>query len=68
MGRSKQMFLEMTGGLRIGETDIDFKARVSRIREIREGISTGKTTPQDIDELARLLGTGEDDQSLADRP
>ncbi len=65
MGRTKQQWIEETGGFRIGESESQFQQRVWRIRKIKNAVSKGVATPEDINELAKLLGTGEDDESIA---
>lgn len=59
MSRSKDQWIEETGGFRFGESDAQFLARTARIQELRAkpNLSAG-----DVNELARLLGTGEADE------
>ena len=64
MGVSKQAWLDATGGIRLGETVQEFEARVSRIKELERRIAAREAVLKDVDELARLKGTGEDDASL----
>ena len=64
MGVSKQVWLDATGGIRLGETVQEFEARVSRIKELERRIAAREAVLKDVDELARLKGTGEDDASL----
>ena len=61
MGRTKQQCIEETGGFRVGESETQFQQRLWRIRKIRNDIHKSVATPEDINELAKLLGTGEDD-------
>lgn len=65
MGKTKQQWIEETGGFRIGESQTQFEQRLWRIRKIRNDIEKGVATPDHINELAKLLGTGEDDDSMA---
>ncbi len=58
--RPKDQFIEMTGGFRIGESPDQFQQRQKKIQAIREKISVGTATVQDIDVMSKLLGTEED--------
>ena len=62
MSRSKDQFLEQTGGFRFGETAPEFKARTERIQALYAKRDDGSLTAGDVNELARLLGTGEADE------
>lgn len=64
MSRTRQQWIDETGGFRIGETEAQFQQRAWRIRKIRNDIDKGAATVEDFNELAKLLGTGEDDESL----
>ncbi len=65
MGRTKQQWIDETGGFGVGESETQFQQRLWRIRKIRNDINKGVASPEDINELAKLLGTGEDDESIA---
>ena len=62
MSSTKQQWIEETGGFRIGESKISFQQRVSRIQKIRNDINKGIAVPNDINELAKLLGADENDE------
>jgi hypothetical protein len=51
----------MTGGFRFGETPEQFQSRQREIHAIRNRLADGKANADDIDQLARLLGTDADD-------
>ena len=59
MSGTKQQWIDETGGFKKGESEASFQQRVGRIRKIRSDIENGVSKPGDIDELAKLLGTGE---------
>jgi len=65
VGRTKQQWIDETGGFGVGESETQFQQRLWRIRKIRNDINKGVASPEDINELAKLLGTGEDDESIA---
>jgi hypothetical protein len=62
MSRTKDQWLEKTGGFRFGETQGDFVARTARIQALQAKKGRGALTAEDINELARLLGKGEADE------
>lgn len=64
MSASKEHFIQETGGFRFLESNEDFAERCHQIESIRKKIKKGTATAKDIDNLAKLLGTGEDDASL----
>ncbi len=59
--RPKEQFIEMTGGFRFVESPEQFEQRQQKILSIREKISKGDATVQDIDELSDLLGTADEE-------
>lgn len=64
MSRTKDQWLEQTGGFRFGETPADFQARTARIQELYARRDAGRLTAADVNELAQLLGTSEADEDL----
>lgn len=60
--RPKDQWLEMTGGFRIGESPEQLKNRQVEIHTLRNRIAQGNHTIQDINQLSRLLGSGQDDE------
>lgn len=62
MSRTKDQWLEETGGLRLGESEGDFQKRVADIQKIRAAIKGGTATVADVDRLAKLLGTDDEDE------
>jgi hypothetical protein len=61
MGRGKDQFIRETGGFRFGESEEQFHARVAAIQQLRKKISDGKANAADVDKLAELLGTEDED-------
>ncbi len=61
MSRTKDQWLENTGGFRIGESPEQFEKRVEEIARIRTAIKDGKAGAADVEKLASLLGTDESD-------
>ena len=56
MGRGKDLFIEMTGGYRLGESDDEFRARVAEINRLEQGLKTGqKLEFQTFEQLQRHL-------------
>ncbi len=64
MSQSKEQWIEKTGGFRFLESNEDFQRRVAQIEKIEKKIKRGKATATDINELAKLKGTGESDEEL----
>jgi hypothetical protein len=59
MSRSKEQFIEETGGFRFGESEADFLARTRRIQELTKKLLSGVTSEQVeniTEELRRLQG------------
>lgn len=61
MGSSKSQWLGSVGGFRLGETEAQFLKRVQEIAEIREAITAGAATDDDVEGLAELLGASDED-------
>ncbi len=61
MSRTKEQWLRETGGFRFGETPEQFEARSEEIERISRRIADGSFTPDDIDRLAELRGTEDDE-------
>lgn len=61
MGRGKDQLIRETGGLRFGETDEQFRERFAEIQQLRQKISDGKASAADVDKLAKLLGTEDEE-------
>lgn len=64
MSRTKNQWIEKTGGIRILESGENFLRRVAQIEAIEKKIKRGKATAADINDLAKLKGTGESDEEL----
>lgn len=62
MSRTKDQWIEETGGFRLGESPEMFQARVARIQALNEQAKSGKLTAADVDELARLKGRDQDEE------
>lgn len=60
--RPKDQILEMTGGLRFGETPEQFQNRQTEIHALRNRIADGKAKPRDIDRLSKLLGNEDSEE------
>ena len=61
MGRTKDQWIQETGGFRIGETPEQFQKRVAEISRLRKKIADGGASATDIDVLGALLGTEDDE-------
>lgn len=63
MGRSKDQWLEETGGFRIGESQIEFQKRVSEIARleefllagVKEAPTSGKHNMAELEKIQRRL-------------
>ena len=64
MSRTKDQWLEETGGFRIGESPEQFKQRTKEIARLKKAIEDGKATPPDVEALAKLVGTEEADEYM----
>jgi hypothetical protein len=56
MSRSKEQWLEQTGGFRLGESKEGFLNRVKAIQSIHEKIQAGDATYEDMEKLRALKG------------
>ena len=55
MGRSKDRFLEETGGFRLGESQEDFARRVEEIRRLEASLKTPFVKPDRREEVMRRI-------------
>ena len=62
MSRTKDQWIEETGGFRFGESQEMFQKRVQRIKFLQEKAKAGTLTVADVDELAALKGVKSDDE------
>ena len=60
MGRSKERFIEETGGFLFGHPLPD-EVRFKKIKAIRDKISRGLATEEDVDQLSWLMGVEQDE-------
>ena len=61
MSRSKDQWIEETGGFVLGESANEFQIRQWKIRKIKNRISNGDATDKDVEELSILLGASDED-------
>ena len=61
MSRSKEEWIQRTGGFRIGESSEQFAQRTSEIQRLEERIKCGKGTVADVNRIARLKGSDEEE-------
>lgn len=62
MSRTKDQWIEEMGGFRFGESQEMFQKRGERIAALREKAKVGTLTAQDVNELATLIGAGQDEE------
>lgn len=62
--RPKEQFIAMTGGFRFAESQAQFRKRQREILAVRQKISAGAATVQDVDALSQLLGTDDDEDGI----
>jgi len=62
MSRTKDQWIEETGGFRLGESQEMFQKRVGRIQALQEKAKAGTLTVADVDELATLKGVDSGDE------
>lgn len=55
MGRAKDDFIARTGGLRLGETQETFKARVAEIGRLEGDLKAGRIKLDDLERVQRRL-------------
>ncbi|HET9149998.1 MAG TPA: hypothetical protein VFO61_05900 [Alphaproteobacteria bacterium] len=55
MGRSKDAFLERTGGFRLGETQSQFQARIREIDELESSLKSGSVKLSNVESIQRRL-------------
>jgi hypothetical protein len=59
--RSKEAFIEDTGGFRLGESPGQFQQRVNNIQALRKKMRNGKITESERQRLYGLLGLPPDE-------
>jgi len=57
MSRSKDDFIERTGGLRLGESDEDFRKRVVEIDRLTTSLVSGKLNLSEVESVQRKICT-----------
>lgn len=62
MSRTKDQWLQETGGFRLFETQEQFSQRTEEITVLRKAISDGHASYGDIFKLAELLGTDDSEE------
>ncbi len=56
MGKTKEQWIQNTGGFRIGESQEQFRQRTLEIEKLRIAIKAGKATVKDVEKLSELMG------------
>lgn len=67
MSRTKQQWIEETGGFRLGELPELFQLRVRAIQTINHKIKNGIATVEDIERLRRLKGLSDFDDNNSEQ-
>ncbi len=57
MGRSKDAFIEKTGGFRFGESEADFRTRVTEIERLEQSLVSGGHDMDGIESIMRKICT-----------
>ncbi|MGE0109699.1 MAG: hypothetical protein AB7S81_08080 [Bdellovibrionales bacterium] len=57
MSRTKDQWIEETGGFRLGETPEQFKKRTLEINNLRAAVQAGTASAEDVNLLAALMGS-----------
>jgi 2,3-bisphosphoglycerate-independent phosphoglycerate mutase len=55
MGRSKDEFLHRYGGLRLGETEVQLRARMAEIDQLEVDIKAGRVNFSELESVQRRL-------------
>lgn len=62
MSRTKEQWLQETGGFRFSEAPEQFRQRTEEIAVLRKAISNGQASYDDVCKLAELLGTDDSEE------
>jgi hypothetical protein len=55
VSRSKEQWIEKTGGFRPGESDAQFQARVAKIERLNGALAAGRVKSTEIEAVQRQL-------------
>jgi hypothetical protein len=61
MSRSKELFIEATGGFRLGESKAEFMKRCRSIEKLERKVRSGVFTDDELKQLRDLKGLPDDE-------